>query len=30
MDSLYITTGNKEFFQGAGSDKIFKINKNEY
>ena len=28
--SLYITTGNKEFFQGSGSDKILKINKNDY
>lgn len=28
--SLYITTGNKEFFQDTGSDKIIKINKNDY
>ncbi len=27
--SLYITTGNKEFFREAGSDKILKINKND-
>ncbi len=27
--SLYIITGNKEFFQNSGSDKIFKILKND-
>jgi aldose sugar dehydrogenase len=27
--SLYVTTGNKGFFQDAGSDKLLKINKND-
>ena len=27
--SLYIITGNKDFFQNSGSDKLLKIIKNE-